>query len=94
MEKVTLKAYAVKHKLSFFNVMKMVNAQKLNTEVVNENGKDVTYVIVDEKSQKESTTIQENTDSNQEKNLEKEIDLLNKEVKLLRDEIEALKKKL
>lgn len=94
MEKVTLKAYAVKHKLSLFNVMKMVNAQKLNTEVVNENGKDVTYVIVDEKSQKESTTIQENTDSNQEKNLEKEIDLLNKEVKLLRDEIEALKKKL
>lgn len=94
MEKVTLKAYAVQQKMSLFTVMKMVNAQKLNTEVVNENGKDVTYVIVDEKSQKESKCIEENTDSNQEKNLEKEIDLLNKEVKLLRDEIEALKIKL
>jgi len=94
MEKVTLKAYAHKHKLSLFNVMKMVNAQKLNTEFVNESGKDVTYVIVDEKSQKESNCIQENTDSNKEKNLEHEIDLLNKEVQLLRDGIEALKKKL
>lgn len=94
MEKLTLKAYAVKNKLSLFHVMKMVNTQKLNTEVVNENGKDVTYIIVDATSEDESMETPTSIESQKGKNLEDEIDLLNREVRLLREEIEALKKKL
>jgi polyhydroxyalkanoate synthesis regulator phasin len=47
MQKMTLKAYAVKHKISLFNVVKMVKSGKLRSEVVEENGKEVTYILPD-----------------------------------------------
>ena len=42
MQKITIKAYAVKHKLSIFNVMKMVKSGKLKIEIAEENGKEIT----------------------------------------------------
>jgi len=48
MERMTLKKYAVKSKLSLFNVVKMVKSGELKSETVEENGKEVTYVLVDE----------------------------------------------
>ena len=38
MEKVTIKAYATRHKLSIFNVVKMTKSGQLPTETVLENG--------------------------------------------------------
>jgi len=48
MERMTLKKYAVKSKLSLFNVVKMVKSGELKSEMVEENGKEVTYVLVDD----------------------------------------------
>ncbi len=48
MEKISIKSYAVKHKLSMFNVIKMTKSGQLPTETVVENGKDVVYILIDE----------------------------------------------
>ena len=47
MEKVTIKAYAARRKLSIFNVVKMTKSGQLPTETVSENGKDVVYILID-----------------------------------------------
>jgi len=94
MQKVTIKAYAVSHKLSIFNVMKMVKSGKLKSEVIEKNGKEITYIKIDEAIEtevKEGIVSVENTKKS---NLEEKIKILANEVKLLRAEIELLKKKL
>lgn len=94
MQRMTIKAYAVKHKLSIFNVMKMVKSGKLKTDSIEENGKEVTYIVLDETIEKE---VQEGIVPIEEKERasEKEmIKLLQKEVRLLREELDALKKRL
>jgi len=94
MERMSMKSYAVKHKLSMFNVMKMVKSGKLNTKVEEENGKEVTYILIDEKKEKE---VKESIIPFEEKeniSLAEEFKLLKKEVYRLRDEIEILKKRL
>jgi len=48
MEKLTIKKYAVKHKKSIFAVMKMVKENKLASETIEENGKEVLYILLDE----------------------------------------------
>ena len=94
MQRMTIKAYAVKHKLSIFNVMKMVKSGKLKTDSIEENGKEVTYIVLDETIEKE---VQEGIVPIEEKERasEKEMmKLLQKEVRLLREELDALKKRL
>ena len=92
MERMTIKAYAVKHKLSIFNVMKMVKSGKVKSEVFQEKGREVTYILYDEKSEKE---IQEQIvpiENKKEIQMADELKLLKQEVALLRKEVEALKK--
>ena len=48
MEKISIKAYATRHKLSIFNVVKMTKSGQIPTETVVENGKDVVYILIDE----------------------------------------------
>jgi len=94
MEKVTIKTYAVSHKLSIFNVMKMVKSGKLKSEIIEHEGKEVTYILLDEKIEdeiKEGIVIVEKTSQAK---LQEEMKMLTDEVKLLRAEIELLKKKL
>ncbi len=94
MQKLTIKAYAVKHKLSIFNVVKMVKSGKLKTETVEENEKNITYILLDEVTEKE---IEENivpVEDQEELTLREIVNALRKEVKLLREELEVLKKKL
>ncbi len=95
MEKLTIKAYAVQHKLSIFNVVKLLKTGKLKTSVENENGKEITYIILDKEIERE---IKEGTIVSMGKStlssLEKEINLLKKELKFLKEEIDILKKKL
>jgi len=91
MEKVTIKAYAVKHKLSIFNVVKMLKSKKLKTVVEEEDGKEITYILLDEIIEKE---IKKKIIPSSEKvkcTIEDEIKLLKAEVKLLKLEIEKLK---
>ena len=98
MERITIKAYAVKHKLSMFNVMKMVKSGQVKSEVVNEEGREVTYILFDEKSEKEiEEKIVPNDMSMAEKNdvsLAEAVRLLKMEVQALREEVESLKKRI
>ena len=94
MDKMTMKGYAVKHKLSIFNVMKMVKSGKVKSEVFEENGKEVTYVVLDDITEGE---VQDGIIYTEEKNditLEEQMKRLKKEVSVLQDEFEALKKQL
>jgi len=84
MEKITIKAYAVKHKLSIFNVMKMVKSGKLKTTVEEENSKEVTYILLDDK-------IEEEVEKSIVPMSERESATIKKELKQLRIEIVALK---
>ena len=87
MKKVTLREYAQMHKLSYFNVMKMVRTQKIKTISVEENGKDVEYIVVDEEQEKK---ISENILETSEKTmtLVEENKLLKKEILRLKAELE------
>lgn len=94
MEKVTIKAYAVKHKLSIFNVMKMVKSGKLKSTTVEENGKEQIYIILDDTIEEEvkKSIVRENEEES--KTLHEEVRLLKNEVAKLKDEIAQLSKKL
>ena len=74
-----MKAYAVKHKLSTFNVMKMVKAGKVQSEVFNEKGREVTYILFDEEMEKEIR--------------EQIVPIDKKEDLMLKEEIQFLRKK-
>jgi len=74
--------------------MKMAKSGKLKTDIVEENGKEVTYIVLDETIEKE---VQEGIIPIEEKekaSVEEMIKVLQKEVKLLREELDALKKRL
>ena len=91
MERMTIKAYAVKHKLSIYNVMKMARTGKLDTEVIEENGKEVTYILVEEAQE---AAIQEQIlplNAQEDRTVEEEIALLKAEVSLLKKEVAKLK---
>lgn len=94
MEKVAIRAYAVKHKLSLYNVIKMVKTGKLESIVVNEGEKEVTYVIPNEKAEKELKPISLNSDNINDVDLKKELLKLAEEVRFLKKEIETLKNRL
>jgi len=94
MQKVTIKAYAVKHKLSIFNVMKMIKSGKLKSEIVEDNGKEVTYIRLDEATEAEIKAGIVTIEKKGEAKLREEMKMLSNEVELLRAEIVALKKKL
>lgn len=94
MEKVTIKAYAVKHKLSIFNVMKMVKSGKLKSTTVEENGKEQTYIVLDDAIEEEVTNTIIQNDEKDTKGLNEEVRLLKTEVAKLREEILQLSQKL
>ena len=92
MEKISIKAYAVKHKLSIFNVVKMTKAGQVPTETVVENGKDVVYVLIDEDVEKEVKNSIVPNESKEPYSLRKENARLKKEIEKLKAEIATLKK--
>ena len=51
MEKITLREYAKRNKLSYFAVMKLVRNGKVKSETVSENAKDVEYILIDDKEE-------------------------------------------
>ncbi len=94
MENITIKAYAVKHKLSIFNVMKMVKSGKLKSTTIEENGKEHTYIILDDAIEEEVKKSIVHNDEKDTKGLNEEVRLLKHEVAKLREEIVQLSEKL
>jgi len=94
MEKITMKAYAVKHKLSLFNVVKMTKSGNIPTETVVENGKDVLYVLIDEAVEKEVSQSIVRAENKEPYSLRKENERLKKEIEELKEEIIVLKKRV
>jgi len=92
MQRVTMKAYAIKHKLSIFNVIKMVKSGKIKTDIIEENGKDITYILLDNTIEKEVKAGIVPMEEKHEVALKEEIRLLREEVQWLRKEMETLKK--
>ena len=94
LERITIKAYAVKHKLSIFNVMKMMKSGKIKSEVFNEKGRDVTYILFDEETEKEISEQIVPMGQKEDLVLREEIKFLRKEIQYLRKDVEELKKRL
>ena len=94
MEKITIKAYAVKHKLSIFNVMKMVKSGKLKSTTIEENGREHTYIILDDTIEEEVKKTIVPSDEKDTKGLNEEVRLLKYEVAKLREEIAQLSRNL
>ena len=87
MKKLTLREYAKLHKLSYFNVMKMVNNGDVKSVVEQIDGKEVKYVVVEEEQEKRvSKNIIET--SAQKLTLKEENELLKKEIEYLKAELE------
>lgn len=94
MEKLTIKAYASKHKLSIFNVVKMTKSGEVPTETVTENGKEVTYILIDDNVEnKVKNRIVKKSDS-EPYSLKKENEQLKKEIQKLKEEIALLKNRV
>ena len=91
MQKLTVKAYAKKHKLSIYNVIKMTRTGELQTVTEEENGKEVVYILVDDET--EAKLQKEIIHQNPPKSLKEENMLLRAEIKRLKEELEKCKKR-
>jgi len=92
MQEVTLREYAKMHKLSYFNVMKMVKNGDVKSITKIENEKEVQYVLVEEEQEKKvSANIIET--SVKSLTLQEENKLLKKEILRLKEELEKCNKR-
>ena len=92
MKKVTLREYAKLYKLSYFNVMKMARNGELKSEIVKEDGKDVSYILLDENLEKEVSDNRIETEGKK-LTLEEENIMLKQEVQRLREALEKCNKR-
>ena len=92
MRHVSLREYSKLHKLSYFNVMKMVKNGDVKSEIVHENGKDVSYILIDEEQERKVTEAIIKT-SSQTLSLEDENRLLEKEIARLKAELDKCNKR-
>ncbi len=87
MEKVTLREYSKRKKLSYFTVMKLVRNGEVESETVVEEGKDVSYILLDDEAkkdtQKKRVNITPQTVTLQEENM-----LLKEEIVKLKEALE------
>ena len=92
MKKVTLREYAKLHKLSYFNVMKMVKGGDIKSVTEMVDGKEVQFVLVEEEQEKRvSESIIET--SAQKLTLQEENNLLKKEIERLKEALEKCNKR-
>lgn len=94
MEKITIKAYATRHKLSIFNVVKMSKSGQVPTETVMENGKEVVYILIDDAIENEVRRGIVKEGNQEPYSLRKENERLRKEIEKLKEEIEVLKNRV
>ncbi len=86
-----MKAYAVKHKLSLFNVVKLVKSGKVKSETVTEDGKEKVYIVADDNETLTQEEVKTAPQGKVQEALETRVANLEAEVKLLRRELQALK---
>ena len=92
MKKLTLREYAKLHKLSYFNVMKMVNSSDVKSITEEVDGKEIQYIVIEEEQEKRvSQNIIET--SAQKLTLKEENELLKKEIERLKAELEKCNKR-
>lgn len=92
MEKLSIREYATKHKLSTFNVMKMTKSGELKTEIITEDGKETVLIMIEEVvEEKISQTIEKKYEP---RSLKVENMLLKKEIVQLKEELEKCQKPL
>lgn len=94
MEKISIKAYAKKHKLSIFNVVKMTKSGQVPTQTVEEDGKSVIYILIDNEVEKEVSDTIVHEEKKEPYSLRKENARLKKEIEKLKEEIDVLKKRV
>ncbi len=94
MEKLSIKAYATRHKLSIFNVVKMTKSGQLPTETVSEHGKDVVYILIDDAVEDKVKKSIIKKDNKEPYSLRKENERLKKELEKLKEEIAILKNRV
>lgn len=56
MERMSIKSYAIKHKLSMFNVMKIVKSGKLVSDTEEKDSREMTYIVIADAIEKEVET--------------------------------------
>ena len=89
MERMTIKRYATQNKLSIFNVVKMIKSGALKSETVEENGKEVTYILLQEDVKHTQDTA--NDHKTEDVSLAEKVAYLEREVAVLKRELDALK---
>jgi len=89
MDRMSIKVYAAKNKLSMFNVVKMIKAGELPSETVEEEGKEVTYILIDPNGQK--ATRKKARQASSKESLEEKVARLEGDVAILKRELDALK---
>jgi len=90
MEKLTIREYATKHKLSSFNVMKMTKSGELKTEVITKDGKETVLIMIEDIM--EEKVIQTIEEKHEPRSLKVENMLLKKEIVRLKEELKVCKK--
>ena len=94
MEKLTIKAYAKKHKLSIFNVVKMTKSGQLPTETIVENGKETVYILIDGNVEDEVKKGIVKDGNKEPYSLRKENERLKKEIQKLKEEMAVLRNRV
>jgi len=90
MERMSIKSYAAKNKISMFNVVKMVKSGQLKSEVIEENGKEVTYILCEE-TPVSAVVAKEKAEETEESILQERIARLEQDVAVLKRELDAFK---
>ena len=90
MERMSIKSYAAKNKISMFNVVKMVKSGQLKSEVVEEDGKEVTYILSDGQADQNNAPV-EKTKESEEETLQERVARLEQDVAVLKRELDAFK---
>ena len=90
MEKLTIREYATKHKLSSFNVMKMTKSGELKTEVITKDGKETVLIMIEDIM--EEKVIQTIEEKHEPRSLKVENMLLKKEIVRLKEELQKCQK--
>ena len=93
MEKVTLREYAKRHKLSYFNVMKMVKNGDIKSVIETVDLKEVEYVLIEEVQEKRVNKTIVESSSAQILTLKDENIFLKKEIRRLTLALEKCNKR-
>lgn len=93
MEKLTIRQYATRYKLSTFNVVKMTRSGELKTETIQEDGRESILILVDEADE---SAVEKKLEESQRapRGLRAENMLLKKEIARLKEQLARCKRNI